>query len=275
MVASQKALLLAAGTGTRLRPLTDVLPKCLMPINGRPLLGLWLEMLLDAGFTEISVNLHHHADLVREYLQRSPFARFISVSHEEDLLGTGGTLLRLRDRFAEGPFLVAHADNLTIFEPAQLLAAHFGRPGVCLLTMMTFVAENPKECGIVEVNDENVVVGFYEKIADPPGSLANAAVYVADAAIFPYLEKVGRPKIDLSIDILPHLVGRIFAVANDRYHRDIGTPKSLMRAQLEYPLVQEAKGRARDGGDPWYGLMQIENGRLRRHFLRAIEATFA
>src|ERR1700674_1800341 len=103
MTAGRKALLVAAGIGSRLRPLTDVVPKCLIPINGRPLLGLWLEMLQEAGFDEVVVNLHHHADLVREYVWRSPYARLVTLVHEPELLGTGGTLLANKDPLPRGP----------------------------------------------------------------------------------------------------------------------------------------------------------------------------
>src|SRR5882724_474692 len=99
MAAGFKALLAAAGTGSRLRPLTDVLPKCLMPINGRPLLGIWLDMLGKARFGDIIVNLHHHAGLVRDYVGRSPHAGAVTLADEAALLGTAGTLMRHRKRF--------------------------------------------------------------------------------------------------------------------------------------------------------------------------------
>src|SRR2546423_14706689 len=102
MAAGLKALLVAAGAGTRLRPLTDVLPKCLMPINGKPLLGIWLDMLSAAGASEIIVNLHHHAGLGRDYVARTPYARGVALAHEEALLGTAGTLMRHRDRSSRG-----------------------------------------------------------------------------------------------------------------------------------------------------------------------------
>src|SRR3954464_14043394 len=115
MAAGFKALLAAAGTGTRLRPLTDVLPKCLMPINGRPLLGMWLDMLSAAGASKIIVNLHHHAELVRHYVARTPYAHFVTLTHEEALLGTAGTLMQQRDCLSGGTIFFAHADNLAAF----------------------------------------------------------------------------------------------------------------------------------------------------------------
>src|SRR2546423_13907482 len=124
MAAGLKALLVAAGSGTRLRPLTDVLPKCLMPINGEPLLGIWLAMLSQAGVSEIVVNLHHHAGLVREYVARSPYARHVTLAHEDTLLGTAGTLMRQRDRLGGGTIFFAHADNLAAFDMARFLDAH-------------------------------------------------------------------------------------------------------------------------------------------------------
>src|SRR3954469_6131285 len=102
MAAGFKALLAAAGTGTRLRPLTDVLPKCLMPINGRPLLGIWLAMLSAAGASKIIVNLHHHAELVRDYVARSPYAHLVTLAHEETLFGTAGTVMQQRDLLSGG-----------------------------------------------------------------------------------------------------------------------------------------------------------------------------
>ena len=87
-----------------------------MPINGRPLLGIWLDLLAAGGVTEIVVNLHHHADLVREYLRRSPHAGKVTPVFEEELyLGTGGTLLRNRERMEGASFFFAHADNLSEF----------------------------------------------------------------------------------------------------------------------------------------------------------------
>src|SRR2546423_7961422 len=124
MAAGLKALLAAAGMGTRLRPLTNVLPKCLMPINGRPLLGIWLDMLSEAGASDIIVNLHHHAGLVRDYVARTPYARLVTLAHEETLLGTAGTLMRHGHRLSGGTILFAHADNLATFDMARFLEAH-------------------------------------------------------------------------------------------------------------------------------------------------------
>jgi mannose-1-phosphate guanylyltransferase len=93
-----KALLLAAGFGTRLRPLTDTTPKCLVPIAGKPLIKYWLEMLDQEGMPAL-VNTHYLSQQVEEYIRAQTFQSEIKVVHEEHLLGTGGTLLKNKDFF--------------------------------------------------------------------------------------------------------------------------------------------------------------------------------
>jgi len=232
-----KVLLLAAGVGTRLRPLTDHLPKCLAPISRQPLLAYWLERFVAEGFDEIIVNTHHHAELVRRYLEASPWSRHLTILHEEVLLGTGGTLLGVRDRIAGGRVLMAHADNLTDFSPSALVATHETRPPEAAITMMTFRTDDPQSCGIVELDDRAVVTAFHEKTADPPGNLANAAVYVIEPEVFDFLDSRGSPRIDFSTEVLPHYLGRIFTYHWDGYHRDIGTLQSWAEAQLDFPAA--------------------------------------
>jgi mannose-1-phosphate guanylyltransferase len=263
-----KALLLAAGIGSRLAPLTDVLPKCLMPIGGKPLLGYWLEMLRQAEVTDIVVNLHHHAELVRDYIARSRFAASVTTSFEAQLLGTGGTLLNHRARFSKGPTLLAHADNLTYFSPRCFFKAHHARPANAVMTMMTFVTDQPRQCGILELGEGDTVVAMHEKSENPPGNLANAAVYVVEPVVIEFMATLGRPVIDFSTEVLPHFMGRIHTFHNDRYHRDIGTVASLVRAQFEFPLIAGVA----DAGDPWCGLMSEDGGRLAHAFMQSVYA---
>src|ERR1700674_2069770 len=272
MTAGRKALLVAAGIGSRLRPLTDVVPKCLIPINGRPLLGLWLEMLQEAGFDEVVVNLHHHADLVREYVWRSPYARLVTLVHEPELLGTGGTLLANKDRLARGPNLFAHPDNPHRFAPLQFLAAHAARPPEAALTMMTFRTDTPSDCGIVERDQRGMVVGFYEKLSNPPGDIANAAVYVLEPEVFAALQSLGKHHIDFSTEVLPRYLGRIYTVHNELYHRDIGTLAQLARAEAEYPTADPGGAASASMHDPWYGLMSENEARLAHDYQRAAQS---
>lgn len=234
--AGTRALLLAGGEGTRLRPLTLTVPKCLVPIGGKPLLGLWFDMLFGAGLDRALVNTSYLPDQVRAFCAASPWSSRIDLVHEETLLGTAGTLRANADYFARGSFLMAHADNLSRFSVRELFAAHAHRPAGCVGTMMTFATDRPKDCGIVEVDARGVAVAIHEKIENPPGNLANAAVFVLEPAIFAALGAAPLAT-DFCRDIVPRLAGHWFTFHNAVYHRDIGSPASLARAQQEYEWI--------------------------------------
>ena len=229
-----KALLLAAGLGTRLRPLTDTVPKCLVPIRGKPLLEYWLDLLFAGGIDAAVINAHHLAERVREFAAASRWKDRIALVHEDELLGTGGTVLRNRAHFGGNAFLVAHADNLTLFDVRAFCDRHRLRPTGTVLTMMTFTTDAPHSSGIVVEDASGVVREFHEKVANPPGNRANAAVYIFEPEVVAFLGSLGRPVIDLSTDVLPHFLGRICTFHNATYHRDIGTLESLHKAEFEY-----------------------------------------
>lgn len=270
-----KVVLVAAGLGTRLGPLSNVLPKCLTPIAGQPLLGLWLAMLRNAGFREIVVNLHHHPDLVREYILRSPYVNDVVLSYEEELLGTGGTLLFHRTRLASGTTLFAHADNLSIFSLNHFLEAHCARPQDTVMTMMTFFTDAPHNCGILELDSMGRVVAMDEKPKNPKGNLANAAVYLIEPEVIDFIESLKSTKVDFSVEVLPHFMGRVYSYNNNIYHRDIGTPKSLAIAQLEYPIISRQNNLISSERDAWYGLLEENGGELSRTFLQAALKTYS
>lgn len=228
-----QAVLLAAGMGTRLRPLTDTVPKCLVPINGRPLLDIWLHQLNDAGFSHFVINTHYLADRVEAYIAESPFRHRIRLVPEQELLGTLGTLRKLASFLSEDT-LVAHADNLCLCSWSSFVKAHQQRPEGCDVTMMTFQTDSPQTCGIVETDAEGRVVMMHEKVANPPGNRANAAVYLMSSGLLSRLEqKAGAPE-DISRHLIPHLHGRIYAWDCDGYMRDIGNPAAYQKAQDDF-----------------------------------------
>lgn len=229
-----RALLLAGGLGTRLRPLTNHIPKCLVPVHGKPLLQYWLELLLPNGIEAVLVNTHYLPEPVRAFVANSPWHDRITLVHEEMLLGTGGTVLCNRDFFGGQPFIVAHADNLTRFDPAAFIAGHQARPPGCEMTMMTFETDDPRSCGIVEEDERGVVRAFHEKVEHPPGNHANAAVYLFEPSVIGFLAALGKEVIDLSTEVIPRYIGRIATFHNRGYHRDIGSPESLARAEQEF-----------------------------------------
>jgi mannose-1-phosphate guanylyltransferase len=229
-----RALLLAAGMGTRLRPLTEKMPKCLVPIHGKPLLAYWLDLLGPSEIEAILINTHYLPEPVRRFVSTSPWRERLTLVHEDELLGTGGTILANRAFFGREPFLVAHADNLTRFDPAAFIERHRTRPAGMAITMMTFKTDAPQSCGIVEEDRGGVVTAFHEKVANPPGDHANAAVYIFEPQVLDFLAGLGKRVIDLSTEVLPHFMGRICTWHNRVYHRDIGTLESLRRAEHEF-----------------------------------------
>jgi mannose-1-phosphate guanylyltransferase len=227
-------LLLAAGFGTRLRPITDHIPKCLVPIHGKPLLGYWLDRLFSGGIDRILINTHYMHDVVRKFVSATPWRESIDLVYEDVLLGTGGTVFHNRSFFADGAFLVAHADNLTRFDVGAFIEAHRDRPEGVEITMMTFDTDVPETCGIVELDERGIVVGFHEKSANPPGRRANAAVYIFDLSVIDFLASLNKEIIDISLEVIPHYLGRMHCFHNADYHRDIGTPESLRLAEAEF-----------------------------------------
>jgi mannose-1-phosphate guanylyltransferase len=228
-----RALLLAAGAGTRLRPLTETIPKCLVPIGGRALLDYWFDLVFTAGIERALVNTSYRSAQAHAHMSASPWRERVDVVHEPALLGTGGTVLANRAWLGRAPFLVAHADNLTDFDVAGLFATHRERPAGCALTMLAFHTDRPQQSGILALDSRNVVQGFFEKVATPPGTLANAAVYIFEPEVVDFIVRLGRPIVDLSTEVIPAFLGRILAVTHTGYHRDIGTPDSLAQAQAD------------------------------------------
>ena len=160
-----KALLLAAGFGRRLRPLTNNTPKCLLKINGVPLIDIWLRNLKYFGVEQILINTHYLAEKVNNYIKKSNHKDIVKIVYEPIILGTAGTLFKNKDFFNNEDFLLIHADNLCFFDYNKFLNAHNQRPEHCVLTMMTFLTNQPKNCGVVEIDKNNVVTNFFEKVA--------------------------------------------------------------------------------------------------------------
>lgn len=228
-----KAFLLAAGLGTRLRPITEITPKCMLDIDGRPLLDIWLDALDRAGVGEVLVNLHHLPDVVRSHLAMRSEPPLVRTVFEPELLGSASTLLANREWVAgEEVFLACYADNLTDFDVRWLVDTHAKHDAIATLTV--FHSERPSTGGVVELDRTGGVVGFVEKPARPTSDLTNAGIY----AFHPHVldEITGPPPRDIGYDLLPRLVGRARAMVVECYFRDIGTPDAYRRARKEWPL---------------------------------------
>lgn len=226
------AVLLAAGFGTRLLPLTKSWPKCLMPIRGRPILNYWIIDVIKENPSRIFLNTHYRSEDVVKFVCDKGLEPKVQLLHETSLLGTAGTIGRLPKGSQRLPILVVHTDNWSDLSLNKLLEAHIKmRPSYCPITMGLFRTSNPESCGIVSVNENNIVYEFEEKPMAPKSNLANAAVYVFEPEVVDFIQHNGLS--DISSQVLPHYVDRIFTYMHNGIHRDIGTVAELVNAQSD------------------------------------------
>jgi len=230
-----KALLLAAGLGSRLRPITNTVAKCLVPINGKPLLEYWLENLVNIGITEFLINTHYFSEQVIHFIKDSKYKSMVTLIHEEELLNTAGTILANKEflKSDDEPFMLIHADNLCFCDFQAFIDSHKKRAKHTELTMMLFKTTNPSSCGIVELDENSIVQKFHEKVQNPPSNLANAAVYICEPTLFVFLDSLNKKEIDFSLDVLPYYMGKINTFLNDVYLKDIGTIENYAVSQID------------------------------------------
>ena len=228
-----KAFLLAAGIGSRLRPITDITPKCMLDIDGRPLLDVWLDAFDRAGVDEVLVNLHHLPDVVRRHLSAHEGPPAVRMVYEPELLGSAGTLVANR-QWVDGEelFLACNADNLTDFDLRSLIDAHREHDAIATLTV--FHSPNPSAGGVAELDAASRVIGFVEKPSQPASDLTNAGIYAFHPSVLDEVDAL--PPKDIGYDLLPRLVGRARAVLVEGYFRDIGTADAYQLAREEWPV---------------------------------------
>ncbi len=226
-----KAFLLAAGVGSRLRPITDTIPKCMVPIGGQPMLDIWLDAFDRAGVDEVLVNVHHLPDIVRHHLDARADLPMVRTFYEPELLGSAGTLAANRAWVdGEEMFLACYADNLTDFDLRSLVETH--REHGAIATLTVFHSERPSAGGVVELDEEATVMGFQEKPSNPVSDLVNAGMYAFHPGVLDEIS--GSPPCDIGYHLLPRLVGRARAIPVEGYFRDLGTVDAYQRAQQEW-----------------------------------------
>lgn len=230
----QAAYVLAAGLGTRLRPLTDKIPKCLVPIHGRPLLRYWLDLLSQHGVQRVLVNSHHlHPQLV-EFARQNTAAVDLHLVYEPVLLGSAGTLRENRGFVSDDEdFFVVYADNLSDVDLSAMYAAH--SLGGKAVTLGLFRSRTPTQCGIVALNEQGTVIDFEEKPEHPQSDLAFGGVLVGSRGLMDAIPR--RTPCDVGREVLPRLVGQMAGWEMGSYLRDIGTPESYALAQEEYAAL--------------------------------------
>lgn len=201
-----KALLLAAGLGTRLRPAVDSLPKAMVPVGGTPLLERTVCWLRDSGVRDLAINLHHMpTEITAHFGDGNAFGVEIRYSFEPELLGTAGALLPLKDWLREGDeaFLVVYGDNLISLDLAQARDTH-ARVGA-VATVALFEREDVSASGVAELADDGAIVRFVEKpqVGQTSSNWVSAGFLVCDPSLLDALEPGAS---DFGRDVLPLLI---------------------------------------------------------------------
>jgi mannose-1-phosphate guanylyltransferase len=232
-----KAFLLAAGHGTRLRPITDTIPKCLVPIQGVPILALWLQCCKRVGIDEVLINLHAHAAPVREFLRQNADPMPVRVVEEPELLGSAGTLRANRDWIgSDDLFWIFYADVLNCADLGGMLRLHRDRRPAA--TLGIYQVPDPRRCGIVTTNGDGVIEKFVEKPLNPTGNWAFSGLMIGTREMLEVIPE--ETPADIGFHVLPRLAGRMIAFPIHDYLIDIGTMENYQRAQATWTGFPEA-----------------------------------
>ncbi len=229
-----KAMILAAGEGTRLRPLTAALPKPMVPIVGTPLLARTLSWLAGEGVTEAAINLYHRPQSIPDYFGAEFAGIRLHYFFEDTLRGTAGGVKAAQSVLQDAPFFVIYGDNLIAADLRRLGAFHAARGGIG--TVALFEHPNPMAAGIVGLDAEGRITRFVEK---PPleevfSPLANAGVYVLDPAVFESIPEA--VPADFGRDIFPALLAQgkpLYGTPLGGYLQDTGTPTAYRQANFD------------------------------------------
>jgi len=222
-----QAAILAAGLGTRLRPLTYTTPKALVPVLNRPLLGVLLAQLQEAGALRVAVNTHHLADQVQQFLEvNTPPGLAIAVRHEPEILGTGGGLRSLAGALGDGPFLAVNADILTDLDLADIFRHHQDD------ALATLVLHDYPRFNSVWLDRKGRVAGF----GDPPPTksgppLAYTGVQVVSPRMLTWLPPEGPADLVAAWQqAIAHGEQLAAVVVKGIFWQDLGTPEAYLAA---------------------------------------------
>jgi mannose-1-phosphate guanylyltransferase len=228
-------MLLAAGLGTRLRPITYEVPKPLVPVLGTPVMEHIVRLLARHRFDDVICNLHYFPDQIeRRFGDGSEWGVRLSYSHEQELLGTAGGVRNVRDHFGDQTFLIISGDALTDIDLTALWEAHKAKGGIATLSLKR--VDDPSQIGVVIVGEDGRIQGFQEKPdpAEALSDLGNCGIYVMEPEIFDYFPD--RPFVDWALDVFPTLLEQDVAFYGHEiteYWNDIGNIKEFRQGNFD------------------------------------------
>jgi len=225
-----KAFVLAAGLGTRLRPLTFKKPKPLIEINGRPIIDYVLEWLVDQGIEEVIINLHYMPDMIKRYLsRRGELGPKITYSYEKNILGTAGALKK-KEKELRKTFLVACCDSLTNIDIKKAFAFHKNKKA--LATMILKKIKSPQRYGIIGLDDQGRVCQFLNRYKgkEPEIKAVHTGIVILGPEVLKYIPSnkfYGLEKVYLQ---MLKKGDPLFGYPAGEFWHEVGSLKSLEEA---------------------------------------------
>ncbi len=227
------ALILAGGYGKRLGKITKNIPKCLLEINGQPLLDMWVKKLINSGIKNIYINTHYKSEKVEKFVKLKNYKSNIKLLNEKKLLGTAGTLRKNFNKLKNSDLMFIHCDNYSEEDLNILIKKHRNRPRKSKVTMMTFTSSNPKSCGIIKTNRSKIITRYEEKPDKPFSNLANSAIMIISKNYLKKIYKIlnlNKNLNDFCNDIIPIIYKDIYTYKTLKPLIDIGTEETLNKA---------------------------------------------
>ena len=253
-----KAMVLAAGLGTRLRPLTFEIPKPMVPVLDRPVMAHIVDLCRSQGFDQLIANLHYFPDTIKEY-----FGDSIEYRFEEELLGTAGGVRNVRDFFGDDPVLIISGDALTDIDLNQLVERHKSAGGIGTLTVKQ--VDDTREYGVVLHDSDGRISGFQEKPHpdEALSTLGNCGIYCFSPEIFDYFPDTDF--VDWANDVFPALLENdvpFYIHETREYWNDVGSLDELRSGtfdalsgelRINVPESAPAPDDAETSGEVWIG----------------------
>ena len=225
------ALILSAGLGSRLGKLTADTPKPMLPIGSKPLLEINLDKVISLNVERIFINTHYKSEVIINFINgRKDLKNKVVLLHEPKLLGTAGTVQNLLNIYQISDLIVMHGDNYFEDDLKNMLEVFISLPSFFWGLAGYFRADDPKSFGIFELDANDTVTAFHEKKVNSVGRNANSAIYMFNRNGLKNFIGLKTEQSDISINILPRLIGRIKALKLNGTFIDIGTPENLQKA---------------------------------------------
>ena len=234
-MSKNKAMVLAAGLGTRLRPLTDLISKPMAPIVNKPVMEHIIELLVKHNFKDIVCNLHWYPEAIKDYFgDGSKWGINISYSYEENLMGTAGGVKNVEGFFEDLTFLIMSGDALTDIDLTEVLHFHKSKGGIATLVLTE--VDDPSQYGVVLVDKDERIIGFQEKplSGEEKSNLANSGIYVFEHDIFNYIPE--KTFYDFGKNVFPDLLLKeipYYGFKHNKYWNDVGGLEEYQRGNFD------------------------------------------